>query len=149
MAEESGSLAFDGQTIRYRSPAYGDWDVDLDDVRLIGEYTTQDGPFADDFFICFITGADHWYRASFYAEGEADCLRGVAERLGDKLTHTLYGSADFASNLMWPPVLAGEPMLEFTKVKRKNMFSLEWLLFGRWVVEQSLTDRVTGSFSDE
>jgi len=58
--KESGHILLDGDVIRYRSAAYGDWDLPVSDVRILGEATNQNGPFADDYFFCFASGPGMW-----------------------------------------------------------------------------------------
>lgn len=136
---ESGRILLDGDVIRYRSAAYGDWDVRLSDVRIIGEASNQSGPFADDYFFCFATGPSMWREASFYAEGRDEFLRALGERLGNPLEVGLCHSADFASRVLWPPTLAGEPMFRFDNLPTKGILGK---LFRPSENRQTYTDRV-------
>ena len=110
----SGQIQLDGDVICYRSPVYGDWSLPVANLRLIGEYTNQDGPIADDYFFCFATGPETWLEASFYADGADEFLRALSAKLGAPLLTGLCHSTDFASRVLWPESLAGEPMFQFT-----------------------------------
>jgi hypothetical protein len=112
----SGYIQLDGDSIRYRSTAYGDWDLALSDVRLIGECTNQSGPFADDYFFCFATGPGMWFEASFYADGIDEFLQAISAKLATSIDAGLCNSTDFASRVLWPLSLAGEPMFIYSPV---------------------------------
>ena len=71
----------DGDTIRYRSTLYGDWDLPVSDVRIVGESTDQLGR-PDDYFFCFATGPGMWLEASFYADGRDEFLRAFGSETG-------------------------------------------------------------------
>ena len=118
---ESGRILLDGDVIRYRSTVYGDWNLLVPDERVIGEATNQNGPFADDYFFCFATGPEMWREASFYAEGRDEFLRTLGAKLGNPLEAALCNSADFASRVLWPQSLAGEPMFRFDDIPQKGL----------------------------
>ena len=117
----SGHILLDSDVIRYRSIAYGNWDLPVADVRMIGESTNQSGPFADDYFLCIATGSGMWREASFYAEGRDEFLYRLSERLGYPLAVGLCDSTDFASRVLWPPALAGQAMFRFDNVAPKGL----------------------------
>jgi len=66
--ETSGTIALQGDVIRY-DWTDGSWELSIDRVRVIGEATTANGPWLDDYYLCFATGPDEWFQASFYAVG--------------------------------------------------------------------------------
>lgn len=136
---ESGRILLDGDVIRYRSAVYGDWDLPVSDVRIIGEATNQSGPFADDYFFCFATGAGMWREASFYAEGREEFLRALGAKLGSPIEVGLCHSAEFASRVLWPPTLAGEPMFRFDDIPPKGLLGK---LFGPSQSRQAYSERV-------
>ena len=136
---ESGRILLDGDIIRYRSAVYGDWDLPVLDVRIMGEATNQNGPFADDYFFCFATGPGMWREASFYAEGRDEFLRALGAKLGILLELDLCHSADFASRVLWPPALAGEPMFRFDDIAPEGLWGT---LFGPSQNRQAYSDRV-------
>ncbi len=119
---DSGHIRVDGEIIRYRSALYGDWDLPVSDVRIIGECTNQDGPVVDDYFFCFATGAEVWFEASFYAEGRDEFLSTLGAKLGIELACGLCHSTDFASRVLWPSSLVGEPMFQYTDLPPQGLF---------------------------
>ncbi len=109
-----GHIRLDDEVIRYHAAPHDDWHVALSDVWIIAECTNQDGPAAD-YFLCFSTGPGMWLEASFYAEGREDLLRDLGKKLGSPLETDLHASVDFASRILWPPALAGEPMFKYVR----------------------------------
>lgn len=118
---ESGRIQLDGDMIRYRSAVYGNWDLPVSNLRILGEATDQLGPWVDDYFFCFAAGPEMWLEASFYAEGRDEFLRALGAKLGTALDVGLANSTDFASRVLWPPSLAGEPMFQYAASPRKGM----------------------------
>ncbi|MCA9125308.1 MAG: hypothetical protein H6822_35030 [Planctomycetaceae bacterium] len=121
MSEDSGQIELDGDVIRYTSSTYSAWTIRVEDVRIIGEATNQNGPFADDYFLCFATGPAMWHEASFYAAGRDPFLAALGARLGVTLQLDLTSSADFASRILWPLELADMPMFKYEDVRPKTI----------------------------
>ncbi|MFN0136083.1 MAG: hypothetical protein ACKVS9_08210 [Phycisphaerae bacterium] len=128
MDKDRTTLLIDGDDLVCRSPSAEIWRLPIERIRLIGEDTDQNGPFADDYWYTFAAAADDWYIATFYADGRDAALAELGRRFGVTFRNTLIGSTDFASNILYPPELAGQPLLNYTKVPRKNFFSA--LFFG-------------------
>ena len=114
--EDRGLISLEGNSVRFALPSGDGWELPLDEVRLIGEYTTRDGPLADDWFIVFVTGGgtgEQWREAPFYAYGFETflrMLRAAIPRLGHPM---LAASADFASRVLYPMELDGRPLFDF------------------------------------
>ena len=91
--------------------------MEVSSLQLIGEYTTDHGPFVDDLFLVFIAGsANTWLEVSIY-ETEVP-LGELSERLGYPLKHGLCNQVEFASRVIWPPALEGEPLFNRTPKPR-------------------------------
>jgi hypothetical protein len=146
MRSDSGSIVLDGTTVRYRSRNHGTWDISLSTIRVIGEATNQYGPFADDYFLCFATSPQHWHEASFYAEGREVFVAALSRELGFQLIPGLVNSTDFASRILWPPTLAGQPMFQYTDIAPRN-----WLarLLGLVRNRQTYSSAVKSAFALE
>jgi len=112
-----GKLELCDRSIRYCIDGAAIWELPISDIRVIGEVTTDCGPFVDDYFFCFATDAHAWHEASFYAEGGEEFLKRLATVLGCALKLRLVGSTDFDSYVLWPPHLAGRPMFSFKPVQ--------------------------------
>jgi hypothetical protein len=101
--------------IHYSPAPTGSWTLPLADLVVFDEYTNPSGPFLDDYYFVFVVDFQHAYGASFYSEGRERFLGELSERLGVQLECGLLGSTDFASNVLWPPDLAGQPLYQFAE----------------------------------
>ena len=127
MGWESGRVWLEGDEIHCESYICGDWSLPLSAIRVIGEYTNQNGPGVDDYFFAFVISLNEmWREASFYAEGRESFLAELRTRLGCECSCLLYASTDFRSRVWWPAELAGKEMFEFRqedlmdKLKMRN-----------------------------
>ena len=119
-AEESGVLAFERDTVGYTSRYYGSFSIPVADIAVIGEYTNQDGPYLDDWFLDFVLrDGCTIFRASAYAVNCREVLDLLSRVLGASLPRRLT-STDFDSRVMWPPNLAGQPLYEFSRIRDDN-----------------------------
>ncbi len=141
MSEDSGQIELDGNVIRYTSATYSGWTIRVDDIRIIGEATNQNGPFADDYFLCFATGPEMWHEASFYAASRDPFLAALESRLGVTFQLNLTSSADFASRILWPLELADKPMFKYEDVPPKTIVGR---LLGSMQNNQTYSDLVFG-----
>ena len=119
--EGSGRIWLRDGVIHYRSTTFGDWDLPLASVRIIGESTNESGPFFDDYFFCFATGPEMWFQASFYARGRDAFLEELSRTLGCKISAGLCHSTGFASRVIWPASLAEQPMFQFNNQPTKSL----------------------------
>ena len=107
-------LGFDGSLISYNSQHYGTFSLPLSRVALIGEFTTDNGPFVDDWFLVFDPQDDGvWFEASMYAEGVDAFREQLSKALSSPICGTLFASTSFASRILWPLPLIGEPLFTF------------------------------------
>jgi hypothetical protein len=116
-AAESGILRFDGSLITYTSQHYGSFSIPLSEIAVIGEFTTNNGPFIDDWFLVFVRhGGGEWFEASIYAEGVESFWEQLSAALGSTMVGSLSASTEFASRIIWPIALAGRPLFRFSPV---------------------------------
>jgi hypothetical protein len=111
--EASGTITLRGDLIRCES-AYGTWELPIDRVRVIGEATTDHGPFVDDYWLCFATSPKEWYEASFYAAGRDEFLKALSARFVVPIELRLVASTKYASRVLWPAILVDKPMFVYT-----------------------------------
>lgn len=100
------------------------WRTPISSILLIAEYTTNEGPYVDDYFVEFWSLKDGYVlraRTSFYASGRDDAFARIAKELKANLTFGLTGSTEWASRIMWPPELEGHPYFDFRDVKLTNL----------------------------
>jgi hypothetical protein len=141
--EDSGHIELSGEMIRYSSATYSGWTIRASDVRVIGEATDQSGPFVD-YCLCFATGPEMCYEASFYADGRDTFLWELGERLGVLLQPGLASSTDFASRILWPAKLVDKPMFKYQNVPSKTLVGR---LFRLEQCEQTYSDDALAAFS--
>jgi hypothetical protein len=111
---DSGRVQLRDGVIHYESSIYGTWSLPLSEVRAVGEYTNQDGPGVDDWFLVFLThGAA--YEASLYAHRRDQFLEDLSAALGAEISCELVYSTDFRSHLLWPEHLKGHRLFEYRK----------------------------------
>ena len=85
-ANESGILGFDGSSISYTSRYYGSFSLPLSEVAVVGEWTNQDGPGIDDWFLVVVPrSGGGWFEASMYAERGDQLREELSAALGGSL----------------------------------------------------------------
>lgn len=113
-------LELQGTRLRCLAEAGERWSVEVCDLILIAEYTTDEGPYADDYFLVFVSLRDGKLvsaECSLYAQGRDEAMHALGERLGDAIAWRLFGSTVWASNVLWPPSLAGAEYLTLSAVQ--------------------------------
>jgi hypothetical protein len=91
------------------------WTLPIDEIRMIGESTTSNGPFGEDYFLCFSTGLTPWLEAPFSSTGIDGVVAQLGSRLGTELKLELFNSVDFESRILWPPEVCGLPMFSYSQ----------------------------------
>jgi hypothetical protein len=119
------------------------WKIPINKIKIIAEYTNQDGPFFDDYFLVFAISSEEQLTASFYAEGRGAVLVELGKILNVELKFSLLNSADFKSCVMWPPDLSGEEFLEFYILPPKSFIGrITRKLIGVWCNYQRLAPKI-------
>ncbi len=99
LASDAGRLActIDGERI---------WSFELDSLQRILEYTTDGGPFGDDWFLVFVAGEpERNYQVPVGVLAEP--LGWILEHFGQGPELRLYGSTEDAQRVVWPLEPAG------------------------------------------
>jgi hypothetical protein len=115
-------LTLHGDVIRLHKSGEQIWQVPISEVRAIGEYTNQNGPWSDDWFIVFVGDAGNWFEVPANAPSVQPTLATLGDRLHTPLALTLTRSASFASTILWPPHLGGQEFLTFRRARRGHWF---------------------------
>lgn len=85
--------------------------INLGTVGVIGIYTTNSGPYADDWFLAFVHSNGTWQEISVYADGYDELtsyLSGLYDT--DLTTPSLTSSTVWASAIRYPKHLAGKEL---------------------------------------
>jgi hypothetical protein len=116
--EHPAKLEITGETVWATLNGSPLWSFPRGSLILIGEYTTNEGPYVDDYFVEFVTienGKATLSKISFYAEGMDEAFSVLQKALGQPLLLELYASTDWNSRVVWPPGLADRPFLRSLK----------------------------------
>jgi hypothetical protein len=99
------------------------WQVPITDLVLIAEFTTDTGPWAEDYYDVF--GAGHppqFYQISLWMAGGV--LPILSTRLDHKLAPGLIQSTEWRSRIMWPPALDGQELfVRSVKPRPRGVFN--------------------------
>jgi hypothetical protein len=96
------------------------WQVAVDGVLMVAEYTTNEGPWADDYFLVFVesdNGNLSVAKASLYSDGTDEVLRDLGQRWAANIETRLHNSTEWKSRVLWPPELAGTEYFDFKEVE--------------------------------
>jgi hypothetical protein len=99
------------------------WHTPIAGILLIAEYTTNEGPHVDDYFIelwSLEDGSVLKSRTTFYAERRDRAFARIAQQLETDLNFGLTGSTEWTSRIMWPPDLVGHEYFEFRDIEPSN-----------------------------
>jgi len=90
------------------------WSLQISDIVLVAEYTTNDGPWLDDWFLEFVTMSSdrlYFYHCTMYVDGIYEVQDVLIRRLN--AIPQLAGCTEWDSRVLWPPHLVGKPYFEF------------------------------------
>lgn len=100
------------------------WTLRIDSIVLIAEYTTNEGPHVDDYFLVFVTAEENklfFSTCSFYVGGRDEALSVLRERLGFPVQLGLQGSTEWRSRVAWPAKIAGSEYFTFEDIPPKTL----------------------------
>lgn len=100
------------------------WALTIEAIVLIAEYTTNEGPQMDDYFLVFVSAEENklfFSTCSFYVDGRDEALSVLQERLGSSISLGLQGSTEWRSRVAWPIKMAGSEYFAFTEVPAKTL----------------------------
>lgn len=138
---KSGSIEIVGEQLRYQSTDYGTWEIPVGDIKVVGEYTTDNGPYIDDWFLVFVMRDEYWVEASNYCGGQEAVREALANRLGvESLWGSLAYTTDFHSNVLVPACLAKQSLFEYHGVRQSVWSSI--IRMGCKTVSKNLTPPV-------
>ena len=120
-AARNGTISFDGSAVVYRTTTDESVSTPISEIAVIGEFTTPEGPWADDWFLVFVLrGSGEWIRFPMYVEGIETLSDRLSGHLGSRVHACLANRTDFMSRIMWPPRLIGRPLFTLTSVREGN-----------------------------
>lgn len=120
MTHESGELSCTGALLKCEGGPTGSWEIHVADIAVIGEYTTSDGPFFDDYFFVFVERDGTVREASFYADGRDRTLSALGDALGERLLPGLCATEEWRSRVLWPPRLADTDLFSLDRFPERE-----------------------------
>jgi hypothetical protein len=102
-------LEIDGIHLRYLRGPEQLWKLAIDELLLVAEYSTDQGPLLEDYFFVFAVGRPP---AFFEAPVGANprIMTALSDRLGHSLSSGLANSTQWKSRVIWPPQLEGREL---------------------------------------
>ena len=135
---KTGRMWIEAGQVCYVGSDDDQWRVPVESVAVIAEYVNGLGPFVDDYYLVFVLATgDRWESAELSTEGIDDVL---ARLCGQEIAaRALLGRTDQCSHVLWPPALAGRPLLdvESPEVHGKWKKLLHWCGWHREVMSLS------------
>jgi hypothetical protein len=123
-------LTVENDAIIYTTPQKDGWQVPVAEVKVIGEFTNDHGPVADDYFLALLK-RDEWFVATFYADGRGTALAELGQRLRHKFLLDLCHSTSLTSRVLWPAALEGRPLFSCVPEQRAETVGgklRQWIL---------------------
>lgn len=114
-------------------------EIPIDQIKLIAEYTTTNGPFRDDWFLLIYNDKAECFEISMYAENIQEMMSELGELMDFKLFGTLYASVDWISNIHYPTEFSGEKLWKVVKTEKKSILDKLKSLLGINKVKLKLT----------
>jgi hypothetical protein len=125
MQKPSFKLDVEQSALEYRNSEHQSvWQIPLESIVLMAEYTTNEGPYLDDYFLVFVSADGDSLNiatASFYADGRDEIVRNLAHRWKTNIELLLFNSTEWASRVVWPPTLVGREYFESRVVEPKKL----------------------------
>jgi hypothetical protein len=96
------------------------WRLNPESIVLVGEYTTAEGPWGDDWFLVFAVAnkIPYFTTCSVYSDGRDAALQFLRTRFA--IEPKLTNSTEWKSVVLWPKVIEGAPLIEFSERGPRN-----------------------------
>lgn len=138
---QSGRVIMQGDVAEWHFRGEKIAEVDLNAVKLLGEFTMADGPWVDDWFLLFFISETEAVQISMYAVGVSDELRDAFERVtGYRFQETLFWSTHFRNQGLWPPSIKDIPFWREQMAGPEHGWEAIGMLFGARKVQLQLND---------
>jgi hypothetical protein len=119
--EKYGRIKLNGEKVIEVVGGLNPLKIDVDKIKVIGEFTTADGPYADDWFLTFITQKD-WIEIPMYTNGMTNFLTDLGKILKADLNAKLTNSADWKTRIMFPNEFKEKELYEIENVEPKTFW---------------------------
>ena len=147
----SGIVRLTGDKVFWDFDNKNIFEVDINDIVVIGEYTNSDGPYFDDWFLTLVTKDGQWHSIPLYADNIDEVTQYLSDKFNQDLNAThLANSTEWKSIVRYPLHLEDTALFTLTPSdnykKPKSFFDkmLSSVGFGGFDTTQniSLTEEV-------
>lgn len=140
---DSSRVSISAGVIQFESRE-GSFTLNVDDILLVGELSSESWTFSDDYSIQLFTGVESVFDVVYSATGFCELIAGLGERLGHPPQGRLFNSTTWASRVLWPATLEGRPVYTFTPVLGTTMLERAWhrLVGGPFLNRQELAPEI-------
>ena len=105
--QDSGSITVEGDVLVWRDGE----EVIISDTVVVGEYTTSDGPWFDDWFLVLVMKDGSWHSISQYAKNIEAVIAYLNKKFqADIVACSLVSSTSWNSVVLYPAHLKGKPL---------------------------------------
>lgn len=140
--EDYGKLAIKGSLITFESDFYSSWIFKISDILIIGEFTNQDGPHLEDHFLLFINKTGNSFEAPVNAKGFNSVWNHLADILNLPKGLYLQGETDFASQVLYPESIRGQPIFDYVDKSSSSFFGRIFSVLGGGEIESHFTNNI-------
>lgn len=117
------------------------WSIELDNLKLIGEYTTELGYDFDNYFFLFGSTNNVIYQVSSLFINHDIFWTELSKKINAEVGPTLFASTNWKSKIMFPKSLEGRELFEVVKHENQNSFFSKIIFFFKQTEEIKLTDQ--------
>lgn len=122
MAKDSVSVSINNDMILWENEGKSITNFPINNIKVIGEYTTSEGPFIDDWFFVFILSADEIKEISAFAEGIHEVLIYLGKIKDAEIYGQLASSTQWKTRVIWPRIIEGQELYERNEFSPQNMW---------------------------
>jgi hypothetical protein len=100
------------------------WSLLIKSLLLIAEYTTNEGPYVEDYFLVFVAVEDHkllFLTCPGSSKGIEECLSLLQQRMNSPIQLELQGSTEWGSRVVWPPEISGGDYYTFKPASTETL----------------------------
>jgi hypothetical protein len=97
-------------------------EIPIAEIKMIGEYTNDKGPFQDDWYVSFYYGENEYFEFSMNTNEIMDMLSNLGKRLNSEIIPSLFSSTDWKSQILFPQKYKGNPIWEIKELESKSPF---------------------------
>lgn len=118
---DSGIIYIKTQKIYWEYLSKNLLEIEIGDIKAIGEYTTPHALHKNEWFIVFILQSRE-FQISTYAKGMTEVLEQLSIHFNSRVFGRLGTAETFESNIIYPPELKGQNMYSIEIKKTKTWF---------------------------